>query len=129
MTTRTKPTSVEDPINVTIKTSDGHEVETTTEALGVLSVLGIMGSQIVKEMRDAVEDLSFQNWPHISRILDTAESAKMTVSFSMEIDRSGNVPKVTTKISYAEKHKDEREKYMMDPRQGKMDFEKDSIAS
>jgi len=90
-----KPTLVEEPMNLD----------------------DLFATHAITEVTDAVKDLCFQNWPHISRILSTSETAKIGLSFSVEIDRSGAQPKITTRISYAEKHKDERESYIRDPRQ------------
>lgn len=125
-----KPTLVEEPLDtVTLKTSDEQELATSMEMLrGINSVGGIRNARIIKEMSEAVQYLTVQNWPHIERILDLTENAKIAIGFSVEIDRSYAQPKVTTNISYAEKHKDKRETYIDDPRQTKMSF-KDKEAS
>ena len=109
---------------VTMKFNDGKEIETTVGAMQDISDVGIIASGIIAEMSAAVKDLSFQNWPHISRIIDTSEPSKINISFSCEVDRSSKQPKVTTSIGFAEKYKDKRESYIKDPRQEEMAFEK-----
>lgn len=71
---------------------------------------------IVCEIRDAVEDLATANWPRIQSVLAVCEG-KVTVAFSVSLDRTGKKPRVLTKIAFAEKHKDERDVYIEDPRQ------------
>ncbi len=82
--------------------------------------LNELETEIIKEIGIAVSDLTTQSWPRLYSILRDSDNRKVVVSFAVEIDHSGNRPKVVTRIAFAERHKDERETVIRDPRQTEM---------
>jgi hypothetical protein len=77
----------------------------------------------ITEITEAVTDLTTQNWPKIDKIITTKDNAKLSISFSVKIDRSGKSPKVRTSIAFSDKQSDEREVFIDDPRQGRLGIE------
>jgi hypothetical protein len=57
---------------------------------------------------NSAADLIRQNWAEIDNIL-SGDKAKATVAISIKYKRAGNAIKQTFKISFAERHSDERE--------------------
>jgi hypothetical protein len=82
---------------------------------------------ILSEAIEACADLLANHWNRIRDIRESADGIKLTTNISIEVDNSGERAKVRTKISYSEKHSDDRECYVNDPNQTEMKFKGDDI--
>lgn len=66
---------------------------------------------------DTITGLISANWSQIDDISKQSDESTVSISIGVEIDSSGKVPLVKTRIGYAQKYKDEAESWVHDPNQ------------
>lgn len=77
---------------------------------------------IIAGIVQAQLDLLTQHWTQIQAIRDADDSSEVSISLSSAVNSSGPRTQVVTKISYSQKYKDEREDFIDDPNQTKMNI-------
>lgn len=78
---------------------------------------------ILSRILEAQADLLRKHWPKISGIRNGADDSTVTITFSSLVDASGPKPHILTRISYAQRFKDEREDWVDDPNQPRLPLE------
>lgn len=81
------------------------------------SILGGGEGDILAKCMEASRDLLAHHWDKISDIRDGNEKASVAIAVTFNVDCSGPTPKIITKLSYAQKFKDEREDVLADDAQ------------
>jgi hypothetical protein len=66
---------------------------------------------------DTLTGLIAANWPQIDDIRKQSDESTVSIAIGVEVNSSGKVPLVKTRIGYAQKYKDEAECWVNDPNQ------------
>lgn len=109
--------------------SPGHEPVTMSgkqfSKLANRLQIGNREHAILRQCADASLDLLAHHWDKISDIRDGNEDASVVIAVTFNVDCSGAQPKIVTKLSYAQKFKDEREDVLADDAQPGLGLEGD----